>query len=277
MFPRIGLLTPVKAAFGAWLTDFRVNEFQPDTQATAEWAQRTAGPSIGWAPARMVDSAEEMLSTWRRNTNDGKVPSSGFLPVVLVAVATDYTETPGEDGRPITDKIPFAFPDDPLQQSFALRLMRVDLRAQVVVVSTDAMSTQSIMGQLLLHIAARGRFDASYGFAGFTAAYPTRIVPSDRLAIPTPLGEQLSILAVDLNLRASIPLFYGQGTEQAPEPFPVTTGVGNEHDPATPPLPEVTAAQWEAFFQLTNNNPGAGGSATPGVYIADVQDATAPK
>lgn len=277
MFPRIGLLTPVRAALGVWLQDFRVNHFQPDTEATAEWAQRNPEPAIAWAPARMVDAATDMLSTYRRNSNDPKVPTSGFLPVLLVAVASDYTETPGEDGRPITDKIPFAFPDDPLQQSFALRLMRVDLRAQIVVAAPDALSAQSMIGQLFLHILERGTLKADYSFAGFTAQYPARIVPTDRLAIPTPLGEQVCVLAVDLNLRASIPLFYGEGTEQAPTPFPVTESIGSEHDPLTPPLPEVTEEEWAAYFRLTSNVPGAEGPKAPGVYLAGTLDETAPK
>lgn len=277
MFPRIGLLTPVRAALGSWLQDFRANHFQPDTAANAEWAQRSPAPAIAWAPARMVDAAEDMLSTYRRNQNDGKAPTSGFLPVMLVAVASDYTETPGEDGRPITDRIPFSFPDDPQKQSFALRLMRVDLRAQIVVAAPDSLSAQSMIGQLFLHILERGTLRANYSFAGFTAAYPTRIVPTDRMAIPTPLGEQVCVLAVDLNLRASIPLFYGEGTEQAPTGFPVTEAISNEHDPQTPRPPDVSPEEWAAFFRLTSGLPGAEGPKAPGVYIAGTVDETAPK
>ena len=220
MLPRIGLTTPVKAGFGLWLQAFRAG-FQPDTEANAEWKTREA-PAIAWCPGRMVDSAQEMLGAWSRNSNDSKAPTSTFLPVVLVAVAQDYTETPSEDGRPITDKIPFSFPDDPDQRSFRLRLMRVDLRAQVVVIATETPSAQSIMGQLFMHALEAKSFPCSYSFAGHTADYPCRILPTDRMAIPTPLGEQVCVLAVDITLRASIPLFYGDGTETEPEGFPVT-------------------------------------------------------
>ena len=78
MQPLIGLLTPHKEALGRWLVDFHA-KFQPDTPQNAEWAQRESQKAMAWAPARMVDQVEEMLSTWKRNDNSGAPGTSASV------------------------------------------------------------------------------------------------------------------------------------------------------------------------------------------------------
>ena len=252
MTPAIGLVTPVKAALGEWLTGFYA-QFYPDTPAATEWAARGTTKAMAWAPARMVDSVEEMLASWKKNDNSGNPSTSAYLPVVFVAVASDYTETPGEAGRPLTDYMPISFPDDTQKRSFRARLLGVDLRAQVVIVAGDALTAQSIMGQLCLWVVERRTFKSRYAFEGFTTDWPVQIVGADRMAIPTPVGEQITILSVDLMVRATMPMFYGP-----PQGYPVVTAIPVQgHDPTLGPPTGVSPEEWDCYRHLS------GGTATP--------------
>jgi hypothetical protein len=254
MSQTIGRLTPIKAALGRWLTQFHA-QFMPDTPANQEWAQRQSHQAMAFAPARMVDQVEAMLSTWKRNDNGGYT-TSAFLPVLFAAVAPDYTETPGEHGRPLTDWLPFSFPDDTLKRSFRVRLVHGDLRAQVVVVSSDVLTTMSIIAQLIHWGTERQTFYAPFEFAGFITHWPVKLVQAERMAIPTPLGEQVSVLSLDLTLRISLPSFRSAEREQfndghEPPGFPVVTsvdtGVGSAHDMTMGPPTGVSAEEWSAF------------------------------
>lgn len=261
MTPRIGLITPVKAALGQWMVDFFA-QFDPDTPANAEWASRPAAQAMAWAPARMVDSVEEMLSAWKRNDNsNGGGSTSAYLPALFIAVASDYTESPGEAGRPLTDYMPITFEDDAQKRSFRVRMMSVDLRGQVVVVAPEAMSAMSIIGQLCMWCVARRVIHAPFGFAGFTTNWPATILSADRMAIPTPLGEQMSILTLDLTIRASLPLFKGPtGAEttdgNTPPGYPVVGQVTNAHDMTLGPPTGVTPEEWAYFARRVTWTPG---------------------
>jgi hypothetical protein len=259
MNPRIGLTTPVKAALGEWLVAFHGQAY-PDTPAFAEWAARTPAQAMAWAPGRMVDQVSSMLSTWKRNDNSGRPATSAYLPVMFLAVAADYTETPGEAGRPLTDYMPVTLPGDTLERSFKVRVMQADLRAQVVAVASDPATAQSMMGQLCEWAKERRRFDATYGFIGFTSPWPVQILAADRLAVPTPEGEHVHILTLDLTVRAAMPMFYGpkpgddtDGND--PPGFAVLNQIAElGHDPTLGPPSGVSVDEWRAFRQLT---PGA--------------------
>jgi len=258
MDPAIGLLTPVKVALGHWFGGFYA-DYQPDTAAGVEWAARGMARAMAWCPARMVDSVEEMLSSWRVNDNSGKTPTSAFQPTVLVAMANEYTETPGEGGRPITDRIPVELPGDASGRSLRLRLMGADLRAQVVVVANEPLTAQSIIAQLCMWATARREFSADYTFVGITTPWPVQVLAADRMAVSSPVGEQLTILTVDLTLRASIPLFYGNGGAAAnPTGFPVVAAVAGTHNPKQAAPADVSAADWAALRRLTGGDAPAG-------------------
>lgn len=265
MTPRIGRLTPIKAAVGEWLGQFYA-QFDPDTDALAEWAARGQRRAMIWAPTRMVDSVEEMLSSWRRNDNTGTPGTSAFMPVAFAAIAGEYSESPGESGRPLTDYMPFSFPEDVKRRSFRLRMMSVDLRAQVVIVAPEVMSAMSFIGQLGHWVAERRTFKATFPFAGFNSRWSVQVLGEDRLAVPAPIGEHMAVLSLDLRLRAALPLFYGpKGDEandgQAPDPgYPLVSVVTNAHDMTMGPPTGVTEEEWAAYTRLTTAY-GTSGSA----------------
>ena len=87
MNPPIGLVTPVKAATGQWLLEFFA-QFHADTPQSVEWAARAPEKAMVWAPARMVDSVEEMLTTWRRNDNSVESALIGMMSVWIKSSRT---------------------------------------------------------------------------------------------------------------------------------------------------------------------------------------------
>jgi hypothetical protein len=261
MTPRIGRLTPVKAALGRWLVQFHA-QFDADTPENFEWAQREPSAAMTHAPARMVDQVESMLSSWRRNDNSGEASTSAYLPVLFAAVAPDYTETPGEHGRPLTDYMPIAFDDDTLKRSFLVRAQHVDLRAQIVVVSASVQSTFSIIGQLCHWAIESRRTFAPFEFAGFTTQWPVHVLAGDRMAITMPQGEHISALALDLTLRATLPRFKGPADGEPndghdPPGFPLVQSVTNQHDMAMGPPTGVSEEEWAYFASRVRWSDGA--------------------
>lgn len=261
MNPPIGLTTPVKAAFADWLCAFYA-QFYPDTPAGVEWAARGHVKAMQWAPGRMVDDVESMLSTYKRVNNSGNASTSTFLPVLIAAVAADYTETPGEAGRNVMDWRSMAMPGDTLNRHLKVRVMSADLRAQVVVIATDSPTAMSIIGQLAEWTKTRRTFQARYVFQTVASDWPVVVQSEDRMAVPTPVGEHLSILTLDLKLRAGMPMFRAPAGDEAtdgqtPPGFPVVEQVTNAHDPSIGPPTGVTADEWRAYRAL------AGTAATP--------------
>lgn len=241
MTPLVGYLTPVKDALGRWLGDWFSN-FRPDTPANAEWAARPRVQSMAWAPGRMVDAAQDMLSSWKTNDNNGRTGQSAFLPVLIAAIANEYTEAPAEDGRHLTDDLAFSFPDDTQHRSFRLSMLSIEVRVQIVVAANDPGTAMSMLAQLSKWAMSRQRFHASYTFRGFTTPWPVRIIQSDRLAVPSPVGDNIVMMALDLVLRCSVPQFNGPA-----EGFPVVQQIDNAHNPDMPRPEDIPLAEWNSW------------------------------
>jgi hypothetical protein len=261
MQPPIGLLTPPKAGIGKWLGDFHAKFFEPDTPANVEWKGRELPKAIVWAPGRMVDQVDSMLSSWQRNDNEGVPSTSAKFPVLFVAVAPDVTESPGEAGRQVQDWTPIAFPQDPEQRSFRVRTVGFDLRTQVVAVAPDKLSAMSLIGQLALYAVNTPRAKAPFVFSGFATEWPITILGGDRMAIPNPVGEQLCILTLDLTVRATVPQFRGPRDAEftdglVPPGFAVVQAVEAGHDMSMGPPTGVCAEEWAHFRRLVSSAVG---------------------
>lgn len=276
-----GRLTPVKIAAARWLGDFYA-QYRPDTRAGSEWAQRGASTAMVFVPGRMVDQVEEMLSSWRGNDNSGKAGTSSFGPILFLAVAQDYTDTPGGDSRPQLEPLSVVLPGDPLQRVFQVEQIQADIRAQVVVVASESATAHSIMSQLARWEKRRQTFRASYTFAGVATDWPVQVVQADRMAVPTPVGEHLCILGLDLTLRASMPLFsapaggsddsdgQGSGTAEDPNGIRLASEIESGHVATVSPPDGVSPEDWAAFLRLSGLAPGSGGA--PNVILHPVQN-----
>jgi hypothetical protein len=273
MNPPIGLTTPVKAAFGQWLCAFYA-QFYPDTPAGVEWAARGHVKAMQWAPGRMVDDVENMISTYKRVDNSGNASTSTFFPVLLTAVAADYNETPGEAGRHASHWRSMAMPGDTLKRHLQVRVMSADLRAQVVAVGTDAPTVMSMIGQLVEWAKVSRVFQARYVFQGIPSDWPVQVLWEDRMALPSLIGEHMAVLPLDLKLRAGMPMFRGPVGDEAtdgqdPPGFPVVEQIDSAHDQTLGPPNGVSPAEWVNFRALSGNvaTPESDASSAPAVVL----------
>lgn len=246
-----GLLTPVKGAIGRWVAGFHAQAYA-DTPAMAGWSARPAPDACKWAEGRMVDDVEAMLSSVRNNANVPAVKSTNaFSPILLVALATEYTETPSDQGPMTPERLPVVLPNDPLNRVIELDLMSIDLRCQLAMIAAEQPTVMSMCAQLGRWAQRNYRLSATHVFDAFGLAtdWPVRVVPVDRMAIHTPIGEHLKVMTLDVTIRAVLPMFRGPGAGDAtdgesPPGFAVISevmrGIG------TPP--GVTEPEWLRYL-----------------------------
>ncbi|SFK63477.1 hypothetical protein SAMN05216302_101119 [Nitrosomonas aestuarii] len=231
------MLFPVKSAFGEYIGGF-YNSLSPTTKGMTEFASRGLSKSIVWAPSRMVDTVQDMLSAWQRNDTDGTPTHPPDLPVMIAAMANDYTSTGRDVTRQITsdDELLVIFPDDVKERAFGVKVAAGDIRAQVAIFSHDEPTAKALAAQFALYIdsISNRRFYAKYEFAGYELEWPVQIEAPDVVAVPSPTeSKNMAILAIDITLRASSPLF---NAPKEGEPNDGKGTPGSDDDPAGYPV-----------------------------------------
>lgn len=237
------MLQPVKEGFGSYIADFYAT-IVPTTKALEEYAVRGLAKSIQWAPARMIDMAEEMLSSWQRNDTDSAPTQPSKLPVIIVAMSKDYVPTGRDYTRQVAESIKMMLPGDIKERVFGVRAMAGDIRTQIVIIGQDEGSARSLAAQFLLYLdsVSGRRFTASYPFAGQALHWPVQVESTDSpaMAIQTD-AKNLTILAIDITLKAEIPLF------DAPASGALNDGrgtPGDKNDPSGYPLVTQVDSVW---------------------------------
>lgn len=225
------MLEPVKVAFGGYMRDFYAG-IVPTTKPLEAYVARGLAKSIVWAPSRMVDSAEDMLSSWQRNDTDDAVTRPTNLPVMIVAMARDYSPTGRDYTRQMAESVMITFPGDVKERVFGVRTMAGDIRAQIAIFASDEPTARSIAAQFLLFIDStqNRRFTASYRFAGMDMDWPVQLEAPDSPAMSIQTdAKNLTILAIDITLKAEIPLFDAPAAGQPNDGRGIA---GDKDDPA---------------------------------------------
>lgn len=210
------MLQPIKTAFGEYMGRFYAS-IVPTTKALEPYVTRGLAKSIVWAPARMVDSAEEMLSSWQRNDTDSAPTQPANMPVIIVAMSKDYVPTGRDFTRQVADPIMGIIPGDTKERVFGIRAIAGDIRAQIAIFAHDEPTAHSIAAQFLLFLDTvdSRRFTARYTFAGQNMDWPVQVESPDSPAMSIQSdAKNLTILAVDVTLKAEIPLLDAPATGQ---------------------------------------------------------------
>ncbi len=224
------MLEPVKVAFGEYMGAF-YSGIAPTTSGLHEYVARGLAKSIAWAPSRMVDAIEDMLSAWQRNDTDGAPTQPAKMPIIFVAIAKDYTPSGRDYTRQISEQVEVILPGDTKERDFRVRVISGDVRAQVVFCAFDEPTARSLAAQFLLYLdnMESRRFFATYTFAGQDLTWPVQIESPDNPAMSIQTdSKNLTILACDVTLRASMPLF------SAPADSDPNDGKGTDGDPLDP-------------------------------------------
>lgn len=232
------MFEPVKAGFGDFMGQFYAS-IVPTTKPMKAYVERGLAKSIAWAPARMVDAAEEMLGSWQRNDTSPNPTKPADLPVILVGMSKDYVPAGRDYTRQVADREMVMIPGDAKERLFGLRTIAGDIRAQVAIFSSDEPTAKSLASQFLLFIdgSSRRRFTARHQFAGLSLDWPVQIESPDSPASAVATdAKNLTILVIDITLKASIPLL------DHPKPGEPNDGKGSDGNPSDPhgyPLTEV--------------------------------------
>lgn len=225
------MFEPVKVGLGEVMGDFYTS-IVPTTKSLREYVNRGLANSIAWAPSYMIDAAEEMLAAWQRNDTHTATTRPAELPVILIAIAKDYTATGADFTRQQAVAREVIIPDDPKERVFLLRTVAGDIRAQVAIFAQDEATTKSIASQfsIFLESSPTRAFPATYRFAGMDLDWPVQFESQDVIAMNIATdSKNLTILALDLTLKASAPLF-----THPDDTDPNKDGKGTDGDPDDP-------------------------------------------
>ncbi len=230
----MSLQTPLELAFGQYMAQFYA-QLVADTPAMQEFVARGLPKSIVWVPGRMIDAAEDMLNDWRKNDNNEAEPGpSAMLPVMMVCMSKDFTPSMADFGVAVGVPLDVVNPADPHQRNFKVRTSVNDYRVQIAIFAAERHTAHSLAMQF--HLWANGtggrRFKHVHQFAGSNHSFPALLEQIDLGAVNSPSEQKnLTILLVDINLRASIPIFQAPKADEpndgkpAPAGYPVTLEV----------------------------------------------------
>ncbi len=234
------MFEPVKVAIGEFLQGF-YRDVAPTTRALQEFRQRGFAQCVALAPSRMVDQVSAMLGAWQRNDSAQAPTRPPKLPALVVAVAKDYTPASRDFTTQIADPVDVSFPADGKQRYFQMKLIAGELRAQLAIMASDEPTAKSLAAQFLLYLdsPANRSFVARYPFAGFDHEYPVQIEAPDNPAMSIETdARNLTLLAIDLTLKVSVPLFLAPGEGEPSD----GKGMPGTDDPAGFPLVETVDA-----------------------------------
>jgi hypothetical protein len=221
---------PVKVGFGEYLGRFYAGLVATSAPLQA-YSARGLAKSIVWCPGRMVDQAEAMLAAWQEHANDGEATTPAPLPVLLVAMGSNYS--PVTNSAPqLAETLPIILADDAKQRLFGLKTVMAALPMQVVVMAAEQPTALALAAQLGLYMRqpANRRFTAAYTFAGLSYDWPVVLAESG-VAFKTVTHDyhNLTVIAVDFVLQATVPLY---DAPTADNPNRADDGVPGTDDPA---------------------------------------------
>lgn len=210
----ISSLECVQDAWTKVLADFRA-WCKAETLHTRAWKHRPFKEAIAGCRASMVDDAEAMLASWRKNENtDVEDGGTAFIPVMLTAtaVATQPPEISQIIGRPYwTDVLINTDGEDKIVQ---MRTIPKAIRAQVVYISTNPHDAQSISDQFCAYMTddAKRKFPVFYN--GFAEPFEMTVLDNSLFPdiVPTE-AKNLSMVSIDVTMIGLVPQLHDQDTD----------------------------------------------------------------
>lgn len=227
-----GILFPVKEAFSLYLKRW-FDDIYVDTESVEEYASRSFDKAVMWAPANMVDAVEDMLKSYQKNNTTGVPGANAKFPMVIVAMAKDYTPSGGETGVRQMSRRLVSLSEEPGSSVYGYRQAAGDVRVQIVVLAAEPMSGQSIAAQLGLHFGEirNRRFRVPYKWHQYDFTTPCMLETPDTLFSKVEAENRgMTILVADFTLKIILPFLdapkpgeANDGTDNDPPGYPVVT------------------------------------------------------
>jgi len=240
------LTAPTRAGFVRWLERFYNEDLYANTPSLVEYAARGFPKCAVWAPGRMVDQVEDMLAAWRKNDTSGQDKPTPYLPIMVAAMAKDFSPAPADFSRKVTDYVNVRIPGDPKQRVFKMRSVVAEVRTQLAIFAADEPTARSLATQLDAYAGGtvNRRFGPANKLGGLDERLPGVFEEPDVHAIPSPTEvSNLTVLTIDFTLRATVPMLRapkgdelndgkGTGTVDDPSGYLVVTGASGSTGPA---------------------------------------------
>jgi hypothetical protein len=181
----------------------------PTTEDMHEFCARPLAHACVWANGRMVDDVESQLRAWMSNDNEPGARTYK-LPVVIVALSNDYTQTAKEINYQVNDMRFIRLPNDPKNRVFGLKTVAADRRMQICIIAQERVTADSIAAQLSQFVSSERnrRFYAGYRFSGVDAgAWPVQIDAPDVYgkSVQVDGAKAPIILTTDFDLHSTLP------------------------------------------------------------------------
>lgn len=227
-----GLLYPVKEAVGVYFKHW-FDGLYVDTPDVQEYASRPYEKAVMFAPARMVDAAEDMLASYQKNKTTDEAGANAKFPMVIMAIAKDYTPSGAETGARQVGRKLVTLSDDPAASVYGYRQAMGDVRLQIAVFGAESMSAQSLAAQLGLFVGEprNRRFVATHKWHDYTLRMPVMLETPDTLFSKVDAANQnMTILIADFTLKVVLPMLDApksgednDGSDNVPPGYPVVT------------------------------------------------------
>lgn len=242
---------------GRWFTGFI-----PTTDAAQAFVARGFTSSVKWAAGRMIDDAEAMLESYRRNENATAVNSNSRLPIIIAAMARDYTPTTGDwVGKQVPRHL-VALTDEPNASVYGYAQSAHDVRVQVAFFAAEEATARNMANQFCWFIGqpVNRRFNTRYQWGQYTLENQVMLETPDVIVTNAGGGEQknLVILTVDLtfkvtvpHLDAPVPPAMTDGSGRNPEGYPVVAEISAVHIKNKAPIGHATQKTAASSFVMT--------------------------
>lgn len=269
----------IRIAIGHWLARWHA-QIAPVNLQMQEYVARPVDQSIAIVPGKMIDAALDMLNLWTRNDTHGGPSKPARLPVVLLAVAHDWTPTPRDWGHNMADPAFIIIQGDPKERVFELRTQMQDVRCQLVFFAHEPDTARQLAAQFGLWAEGYGNksFDALWRFAGQSMAWPMKLESDDLMAAKIPTdAKNLAVLALDFTFKVTQPFFRApkEGEPNDGKGVPLPGGGIDPEDPSGWPMvqevsvvpsllaPASELAQPLSEYRITEDGKTKPGSETP--------------
>ncbi|HAD68272.1 hypothetical protein [Acinetobacter radioresistens] len=204
----------VKSAVGRLLIDFK-KWTKPDTKPFRHWKRLEARHAIQVVAGRMIDDADAMLAKYRQQAPEKDF--TGPLPIMLVALAPMVSPPDISSLRNTPYWLDTVIPTDPKNTPIKLRTIARQYRVQLLMVSADADTTQSVINQFVAYMGDdyKRRFKVTYDLGnGVKDDWEMTVLENSLYPDSVPSGQNnLSLVTVDFQFVGLLPQVVGLGDE----------------------------------------------------------------
>jgi len=216
----------LKIGFGEYMGRW-YSGLQSSTCAMQSFIDRGFGLSVQYTVGRMIDDVQAMLDSYRKNENTTVNNANSKLPVVLVAVAKDYTTTGGDWLGRQTPVEYVRITDEQDAAVYKYSQSMYDVRVQVAFFAAEEATARALARSFgwFVNQYENRRFNQTYTWGEYELLIPVMIENPDLIFMNSATDQKnMTILSCDLTLKVTVPQL------QSPEANSADAD-GSYHDP----------------------------------------------